>query len=82
MSTNNPDCTLFAHIAVQTGWADNSHRIARTAPARAAVNQKFLDPADGYPDRAARLRRAHFQRLAGRSAQARRSRREQTGTDR
>lgn len=49
-------------------------RTARTAPARAALDQKFLDAADGDPVRAASLRKAHFQRLALKSAQSRRRR--------
>ena len=44
----------------------------RTAPARAALEQKFLDEADGDPVRAEHLRKAHFARLALKSAQARR----------
>lgn len=47
-------------------------RSKRTAPARAALEAKFLAQADGDPVRAAYLRKAHFARLALKSAQARR----------
>ncbi|MCM0618764.1 hypothetical protein [Nocardioides bruguierae] len=71
-----PDPTLsaFGKIGAHTSWANTTNRTARTAPARAALDQKFLDQADGDPQRAAHLRKAHFQRLAQLSAQARRSR--------
>lgn len=59
-----------AHVS----WANTKDRSARTAPARAALEQKFLDQADGDPVRAAHLRKAHFQRMALRSAEARRAR--------
>ena len=64
--------TLRASIAAHESWAATEDRAARTAPARAALDQKFLDAADGDPVRAAHLRKAHFQRLALKSAQARR----------
>lgn len=59
-------------IAAHLSWANTLDRSARTAPARAALDQKFLDQADGDPVRAAHLRKAHFARLALKSAQARR----------
>lgn len=63
---------LAAQIAAHESWAATEDRAKRTAPARAALDQKFLDAADGDPVRAAHLRKAHFQRLALKSAQARR----------
>lgn len=63
---------LRASIAAHESWAATTNRSARTAPARAALDRKFLDAADGDPVRAAHLRKAHFQRLALKSAQARR----------
>lgn len=63
---------LGAHLS----WANTVDRSARTAPARAALDQKFLDAADGDPVRAEHLRKAHFARLALKSAQARRKARE------
>jgi len=67
-------------IAAHTSWANTANRSARTAPARAALDQKFLDAANGDPVRAAHLRKAHFARLALKSAQARRKVRELTAT--
>lgn len=63
---------LIASIAAHSSWASTPNRSARTAPARAALDQKFLDQAGGDPVRAAHLRKAHFARLALKSAQSRR----------
>jgi len=71
---------LQATIAAHESWAQTSNRSARTAPARAALQQRFLDAADGDPVRAAHLRKAHFARLALKSVQARRKSRELTAT--
>jgi hypothetical protein len=59
-------------IGAQEKWGRCTDRTAATAPARAAFEQGFLDRAGGDPVRAAHLRKAHFARLALRSAQARR----------
>lgn len=67
---------MVASIAAHESWANTTNRTARTAPARAALDAKFLELADGDPERAAHLRKAHFARLALRSAQARRRARE------
>jgi hypothetical protein len=69
---------LLASIAAHTSWANTDDRSARTAPARAALERKFLDAANGDPVRAASLRKAHFQRLALKSARSRRRARELT----
>jgi hypothetical protein len=69
---------LGARIAAHESWANTENRSARTAPARAAQDQKFLDAAHGDPVRAAHLRKAHFARLALKSAQSRRKARELT----
>jgi len=63
---------LRARIAAHESWARTSDRSARTAPARAALERRFLEQADGDPVRAEHLRKAHFARLALKSAQARR----------
>lgn len=63
---------LIASIAAHTSWANTENRTARTAPARAALDAKFLAQADGDPVRARHLKKAHFARLALKSAQARR----------
>jgi hypothetical protein len=64
--------SAWGRIGAHSSWANTADRTARTAPARAARDQKFLDEADGDPIRAAHLRKAYFQRLALKSAQARR----------
>lgn len=63
---------LRASLAAHTSWANTTDRSARTAPARRALDEKFLAEAGGDPVRAEHLRKAHFQRLALKSAQARR----------
>jgi hypothetical protein len=70
MSTS--DRRIVAQIAAHESWANTPNRTARTAPARAALDAKFLEQANGDPVRAAHLRKAHFKRLALKSAQARR----------
>src|SRR3954447_19631463 len=67
---------LVATIAAHASWANTENRTARTAPARAAMERKFLEQAGGDPVRAAHLRKAHFARLALKSAQARRKAKE------
>lgn len=78
MSVSNPERTLAAKIAAHESWANTTNRTARTTPARAAFDQKFLDAANGDPVRAAHFRKAHFARLALKSAQSRRKARELT----
>jgi len=63
---------LRASIAAHESWANTTDRSARTAPARRGLEQKFLEQAGGDPVRAEHLRKAHFQRLALKSARARR----------
>ena len=67
---------LLKSAAAHESWAATENRTARTAPARAALEQKFLDQANGDPVRAAHLRKAYFLRLAAKSAEARRRTRE------
>lgn len=77
------DRTQIAKIAANTRWANESDRSAATQPARDGLARKFEDQVD--PDRvlspaeramrAESARRAHFQRLALKSAQARRAKR-------
>lgn len=64
--------SLIASIASHKSWAYCEDRSARTAPARAALAQRFLDEAAGDPIRAAHLRAAYYKRLALKSAQSRR----------
>lgn len=63
---------LAAQLAAHTGWAATDDRTARTQPARDAFLRRFLDEAGGDPVKAENLRKAHFLRLALKSAQSRR----------
>lgn len=73
--------SLAGRIAVHESWARTPDRSARTAPARAAFDDRFereVDP-DGALSpherarRAEHARKAYFARLALRSAEARRT---------
>jgi hypothetical protein len=64
--------SLLGKIAVHESWARTPDRAARTAPARAALEAKFLEQAGGDPVRAAHLRKAYYARLALKSAEVRR----------
>jgi hypothetical protein len=61
-----------AQLAAHEGWAQTDDRPARTKAARDAFLKRFLDEAGGDPVRAENLRKAHYLRLALKSAQARR----------
>jgi hypothetical protein len=61
-------------IGAHESWANTVDRSARTAPARAAREAKFLAAAGGDPVRAEHLRKAHFKRMALKSAEARAAR--------
>ncbi len=76
MSMSDSERSLRARIASESSWANTVDRSARTAPARRALNDKFLAEADGDPIRADHLRKAHYARLALKSAQSRRRARE------
>lgn len=77
---------LAAQIAAHESWAQTEDRSARTAPARSAMLAKFEQQADPEGKllpaerarRAEHLRKAHFQRLALKSAQSRRRAKEAT----
>ena len=71
---SDSDLSLAGRAGAHISWANTTDRTARTAPARAALDAKFLEEAGGDPVRATHLRKAHFARLALKSAQARRSR--------
>jgi hypothetical protein len=62
-----------AQVAAYESWAQTPDRAARTANARAALDQKFLDQAGGDPVKAEYLRKAHFARLTLKSLKARRA---------
>ena len=73
----------LAKLAAHERWAQTTDRTAATAPARAAALSRFeiqVDPDGVLPERERRqraesARRAYFQRLAIKSARARRARR-------
>jgi hypothetical protein len=67
--------SLQGSLAAHVSWFNTTDRSARTAPARAALEAKFLEQADGDPIRAEHLRKAYFARLALASAKARAARR-------
>jgi hypothetical protein len=63
---------LAAQLAAHEGWAQTDDRPARTKAARDAFLKRFLDEAGGDPVKAENLRKAHYLRLALKSAQSRR----------
>ncbi|WP_341241233.1 hypothetical protein [uncultured Nocardioides sp.] len=73
-TTSESELTAFARLGANQSWINTKDRTARTANARAALAQKFLDLAGGDPERAESLRRAHYCRMALKSAQVRRAR--------
>lgn len=75
-SASPSDRSLIASIGAHQSWANTENRAARTSPARAALDAKFLEQASGDPVRAEHLRKAHFARMALKSAQSRRRSRE------
>lgn len=64
--------SMRSTIAAHASWAHTTDRSARTAAARNAFDQRFLNEAGGDPVRAEHLRKAYFARLALKSATARR----------
>ena len=68
---------LIGKLGAHASWAVTEDRTARTAPARAALAARFWRR-NGDPVRAEHLRKAHFLRLAHKSAQARRKIKELT----
>ena len=73
--------SLRSQMAVHQSWANTADRSARTAPGRAAFNDRFerevdpdgvLDPAE-RAKRAEHARKAYFLRLAFESAKVRRA---------
>lgn len=73
MPEATPDARQIGRLGAHVSWANTTDRTARTAPARAALDAKFLAEADGDPVRAQHLRKAYFQRLAMKSAAVRRA---------
>ncbi|MFE9748460.1 hypothetical protein ACFYOT_26435 [Saccharothrix saharensis] len=81
---NSSEKSLSGRIAANTRWAKTADRVAATAPAMAGLLAKFereVDPEGVLApelrrERAVQLRRAWMQRLARKSAIARRQRSE------
>ncbi|MEE6286576.1 hypothetical protein V2J52_02785 [Georgenia sp. MJ173] len=86
MTATPSERRLVAQIAANESWANTPDRAARTAPARAAMLARFereVDPEGALTieertRRAGHARKAYFQRLALKSAKARRKSREYT----
>jgi hypothetical protein len=76
MALTPTERSLLGKLAVEKSWGNTraEDRPRRTANARKAFNDKFLAEAGGDPIRAEHLRRAHYARMAFKSAQARRRR--------
>ncbi|KQY59365.1 hypothetical protein ASD11_07290 [Aeromicrobium sp. Root495] len=73
MASSDPeDRATIGRIGAHTSWGNTADRTARTSAGRAAMAQKFLDQADGDPVRAEHIKKAYYQQLARKSAQARR----------
>lgn len=72
--------SALGRIGAHISWANTVDRTARTAPAREALRQKFLDQADGDEVRAAHLRKAYYLTLAAKSAAVRRAKRDGGGS--
>jgi hypothetical protein len=81
------ELSMRGSIAAHTSWANTENRTARTQPARDAFWEKFYDQVDPErkltPEerhkRAVNARKAHFARLALKSAKARRVRAQRGG---
>jgi hypothetical protein len=78
------DRSSIARLAAHSRWAKEEDRSAATQAARDGLQRRFEDqvdpdrslPADERAKRAESARRAHFQRLALKSAQARRAKKQ------
>lgn len=76
MSTTDDSLRLHRQAAAHMSWAKTPDRNRRTAPARQALEQKWLDMADGDPIRAEHFRKAHIAKMTAASLAARRKARE------
>jgi hypothetical protein len=68
----DPAASAWGQVGANISWGRCLNRTIRTAPARAAFEQRFLTEAGGDPVRAQYLRRAYFKRMAIKSAESRR----------
>jgi hypothetical protein len=67
------DQARYGRIGGFRSWANTTDRTARTAPARAALEAKFLAEAGGDPVRAEAARKAYYAELTQKSILARRA---------
>jgi len=67
---------LAHQIAAHKSWGKTLNRNARTTNGRNAFENRFLELADGDPQRAESLRKAYFLELAQKSAEVRRRNRD------
>jgi hypothetical protein len=79
-SASAAERSLSAAANAHRSWSQTVDRSGRTAPARAAFERRFLEEADGDPQRADSLRRAYYKQLAAQSLRARRNSRESGGS--
>lgn len=75
----DPVLSMWGQLAAHESWAQTKDRAARTAPARAGLEARFLREADGDPARAESIRKAYFARLALASLLARQARKAARG---
>jgi hypothetical protein len=68
----DPAKSQAGKIGSHVSWLNTDDRSARTAPARAALEARFLAEGGGDPVRAVHARKAFYARLAMKSAQSRR----------
>jgi hypothetical protein len=71
-ASSDSERRLIASATAHESWGRTLDRAGRTATARAAFDRRFLEEADGDPQRAESLRRAYFKQLAAQSVRARR----------
>lgn len=77
MPPRTPEQHRIASAAgARKSWAQTEDRSARTAKARAARDQKFLDQAGGDPVKAEHLRRAFYLQMQLKSLKARQAKAE------
>jgi hypothetical protein len=65
---------LRSQLASYVSWGNTEDSTQRTAPARNALEAKFLAEAGGDPKRAESIRKAYYAKLAFESAKARKAR--------
>lgn len=72
----DPLLSLRNSRASDISWGKTTDRAARTSKARRAFEDRFLKLADGDPQRAESLRKAHFKNIQLKSIAARKAKRE------